>query len=82
MTRKNKTILIYCVLILLAATLIAFNRLVNSQKASPPEKSYAAKLAELRADLAKAAKAGSGNQRTSGNTKRTSTRKSPKTRHT
>ena len=78
MTGKIRTILTYFIFILLAAALIASGKFINSRKASPPEKNYATKLAELRADLTEAAKAGSENQRTSGNTKRTSTRKSPK----
>lgn len=80
MTGKKRTILIYCVLILLAAALIASGKLINSKKSSPPEKDYDTKLAELRADLAKAAKAGPKKQNSSCSTKKTSTRKSPKTK--
>ncbi|MFC1604300.1 hypothetical protein ACFL5F_04655 [Planctomycetota bacterium] len=78
MKEKNKTILNYFILILLAAAIIASGRYINSKKSSPPEKDDAAKLAELRADLTNAAKAGSKKQHTSGNTKRTSTRKTTK----
>ena len=74
MMEKIKTILTYFVLLLLAAAIIASGRYINSKKVSPPKKDYATKLAELRGDLTNAAKAGSGNQRTSCNTKR----KSPK----
>ena len=81
MTRKNKTILNYCILILLAAAIIASGRYINSKKASASEKDYDKKLAVLRADLTKAATADS-KQNTSGNIKRTSTRKSPKARPT
>jgi hypothetical protein len=78
MTRRNKTILTYLILILLAAALIASNRLMNSKKAPSPEKSYAAKLAELKADLMQTAKAGPKQQPASSNTKRTSSRNSRK----
>jgi hypothetical protein len=78
MTRKNKTILNYCILILLAAALIACGRFINSKRDSSPEEDYAKKLAELRADLTKAATTGSQKKHTSGNTKRKSTGKSPK----
>ncbi len=77
MTKKNKTIFTYFVLLLLAAAIIASGRYINSKKFSPPKKDHAAKLAELRADLSKATTSGSA-QRSSGNTKRTSTRKSAK----
>lgn len=79
MTEKNRTILNYFVLILLAAAIIASGRYINSKKVSPPEEDYAKKLAELRADLTKSTTAGSTQQ---GSTKRTSTRKSPKARST
>jgi hypothetical protein len=82
MTRRNKTIFMYCILILLAAALIAFNRFINPKKASPPEKDYTAKLAELRADLMQAAKADHKQQPASSNTARTSTGRSPKARPT
>lgn len=59
MTRKKTTILIYCVLLLLAAAIIASDRYINSKKVSSPEEDYAEKLAELKADLFKAAAAGS-----------------------
>lgn len=65
---------------LLAAALIASGKLINSTKSAPPEKDYATKLAELRADLTQAAKAGY-KQPTSSN-KRTTTCKSPKARPT
>ena len=78
MTEKNKTILTYCVLLLLAAAIIASGRYFNSKKVSAQEEDYATKLAELRADLTKANTAGSKKQHTSGNTKRTSTRKTTK----
>lgn len=77
MTRKKTTILNYFVLILLAAAIIASGRYINSKNV-PPEKDYAEKLAELKADLLKAAAAGSKPQQTSGSIKRTTTRKSPK----
>jgi hypothetical protein len=77
MKEKNKTILNYFILILLAAAIIASGRYINSKKVSPPEEDYAKKLAELRADLTKSTTAGSKPQRTSGN-KRTTTGKSPK----
>ncbi|MBN2591908.1 MAG: hypothetical protein JXA81_00265 [Sedimentisphaerales bacterium] len=82
MTRRNKTIFMYCILILLAAALIEFNRFINPKKASPPEKDYAAKLAEFRADLIRAAKADNKQQPASSNTARTSTGRSPKARPT
>ena len=80
MTGKYKTIFFYCILILLAAALIASGKFINSKKTTPPEKDYATKLAELRADLAKAGKTGGGKQNTS--SKCTTTRKSPKARPT
>jgi len=76
MTRRKNTILSYLILILLAAALIASGKLINSLR-SEPEKDYATKLAELRADLAEAAKSGS-KQNTSRN-KRTTTLKTTKT---
>jgi hypothetical protein len=78
MTRRNTTILIYCFLLLLAAALIVFNRFGNPPKASPPEKSYAQKLAELKADLTQAAKAGPKKQPSTSNTRRKSTHRSSK----
>jgi hypothetical protein len=75
MTEKSKTILNYCVLILLAAAIIAFGRHINSKKVSPPKEDYAKKLAELRADLTKSNTSGRTQQ---GNTKRTSTRRTTK----
>jgi hypothetical protein len=82
MTRKNKTILNYCVLILLAAAVIVCGRFINSKRDSSPEEDYAKKLAELRADLAKAAITGDQKKHTSGNIKRQSTGKSPKAHST
>jgi hypothetical protein len=82
MTRKNKTILNYCILILLAAAIIACGRFINSKRNSSPEKEYAKKLAELRADLAKAAITDGQKKHTSGNIKRKSTGKSPKANST
>jgi len=78
MTGKKNTILTYLILILLAAALIASGKLINSLR-SAPEKDYATKIAELRADLLKAAKSGYKPQPSSSNTKRTSNRQSPKT---
>lgn len=78
MTEKSKTLLNYFVLLLLAAAIVASGRYINSKKVSPPEKDYAEKLAELRADLTKSATAGGQRQNTSGNSKRTTTGKSPK----
>ena len=72
----------YCILILLAAALIAFNKFIKPQKATPPEKGYTAKLAELKADLVQAAKEGQKQQPSSSSAKRTTTRKSPKARPT
>ena len=72
MTGKYKTIFIYCILILLAVAIIASGRYINSKKVSPPEEDYAKKLAELRADLTKAGTAGSTQQRSSGNTRKSS----------
>ena len=77
MTGKNKTILTYCILILLAAAIIASGRYINSKKSSPPEEDYAKKLAELKTNLIQLAKGGSHRQ-----DKRTSTGKSPKARST
>ena len=78
MTRTKNTILTYLILILIAVALIASGKLINSLK-SEPEKDYATKLAELRADLMKAAESGYKPQPSSSNTKRTSNRQSPKT---
>jgi len=75
MKEKNKTILNYFILILLAAAIIASGRYFNSKKVSAQEEDYATKLAELRADLTKSTTAGSTQQ---GSTKRTSTRKTTK----
>ena len=77
MTKKYKTIFTYFVLLLLAAAIIASGRYINSKKFSPPEKDHAEKLAELKADLTKSTTSGS-TQRSSGNTKQTSTRKPAK----
>ena len=81
MTRKYKTILIYCVLILLAAAIIASGRYINSKKAQSPEQDYARKLAQLRADLLKAAQEGP-KQDNPANSKRKSTRKTSKSGRT
>jgi hypothetical protein len=81
MTRAKNTLLTYIILILLAAALIASGKLINSLRSEPPEKSYATKLSELRADLTKAAETDS-KQQTSRNTNRTSPRRSPKARPT
>jgi hypothetical protein len=78
MTGRNKTIFTYFILILLAAALIAFNKFLKTPKTSPPEKTYAQKLAELRSDLTQAANA--GNRQYTSTNKRTTTNKSPKTR--
>jgi len=82
MTRRNKTILTYCILILLAAALIASGRIINLIKGSLPEKDYATKLDELRADLMQAAKAGGKQQPAPSHKERASTTKSPKARPT
>jgi len=79
MTGKYKTILIYCVLILLAAAIIAYGALINSNYISSPEEEYSQKLADLEADLIKAAQVGPEPHK-SANTNPTSTRKSHKTR--
>ena len=79
MTGKYKTILIYCILILLAAVIIASGRYINSKKTLSPEEEYSQKLAVLEADLIKAAQAGPGQNKPT-NTNRTSTRNSHKTR--
>jgi hypothetical protein len=80
MTRKKTTILIYGVLILLAAALVTYGALINnSKKVSPPEQDYAEKLAELKADLIKAAAAGGEKQQTPGTIKRKPAGKSTKT---
>jgi uncharacterized protein YpmB len=78
MTRKYKTILIYCVLILLAAALVTYGTFINSKKVLSPEEDYAKKLADLEADLIKAAQAGPGQNKPT-STNRTSTRKCRKT---
>jgi hypothetical protein len=80
MARRSKTILTYCILLLLAVALIAYNRFVNSKDASPPGKDYAAKFADLKSDLAGAAMAGNANQNRSANFKPTHSRKSHNTR--
>jgi uncharacterized protein YpmB len=78
MTRKKTTILIYGVLILLAAALVTYGALINSKKVSSPEEDYAKKLAELQADLIKAAAAGGEQQQKPGIIKRKPASKSPK----
>jgi len=78
MTRKNKTIIIYCILILLAAAIIASGRYINSKRTLSPEEEYSQRLAELEADLIKATQAGP--EQKSSNTDQTSTRNSHKTR--
>jgi len=80
MTRAKHTLLTYIILILLAAAIIASGKFINSLKSAPPKKDYATKLAELRADLNKAAK--SGNKQHTSSNKRTTTRKSPQARPT
>ena len=79
MARRTNTILTYIILLLLATALIAFGKMINSLKLEP-EKDYTTKLAELRADLTQAAKAGNRGQ-TSSN-KRTTTRRPSKLRPT
>jgi len=76
MTRKHKTIIIYGVLVLLAAALITYGTRINSQIAPSPEEDHAARLAELKADLLKAAESGREPQQTSGLIKRKPARKS------
>ncbi|MHC4439296.1 MAG: hypothetical protein ACYS3S_18220 [Planctomycetota bacterium] len=76
MTRKQNTLLTYLILVLLAVALIASGKMINSLK-SEPEKDYATKLSELRADLTEATKSGN-KQRTSRSADRTTTRRSPK----
>ena len=82
MTRKKTIILIYGVLILLAAALVAYGAFINSKKVSSPEQDYTEKLAELKADLFNAAAAGGEQQQTHGSITRKSTGKAPKTRAT
>jgi len=77
MTRKKTIILIYCVLILLAAAFVTYGALINSKKVSSPEQDYAEKLAELKADLFKAAAEG-GEQQKQGSIQPKPARKSPK----
>ena len=77
MTRKKTLILIYGVLILLAAALVTYGALTNSKKVSSPEQEYAEKLAELKADLFKAAAAG-GEQQAPETIKRKPSGKSPR----
>lgn len=79
MTRKKTLILIYGVLILLAAALVTYGALTNSKKVPSPEDDYAEKLAELKADLIKAAVTGGEKQQTPGGIKQKTTRKAPKT---
>ena len=79
MTGKYKTILIYCVLILLAAAIIAYGALINSNYISSPEEEYAQKLAALEADLIKAAQTGPEQHKSAKSTP-TQPRKSHKTR--
>ena len=79
MTRKKTLILIYGVLILLAAAFVAYGALINSKKVSSPEDDYAEKLAELKADLIKAAVTGGEKQQTPGIIKRKPAGKSTKT---
>ena len=81
MSGKYKTILFYCLLILLAAALIASGRYINSKRGPSPEEQYSQKLAELKADLINAAEAGPGKNKST-STKRTSTRKSNRTGRT
>ena len=75
MTRKHKTIRIYCVLLLLAAAIIASGRYINSKTAPSPEEVRAEKLAELKADLLKAAESGPAENK-SANTRRSPARES------
>jgi len=75
MTRKYKTILIYCVLLLLAAAIIASGRYINSKTDQTPEEVRAARLAELKADLLKAAQSGPAENKST-NTRRSPARKS------
>ena len=75
MTRAKNTLLTYIILILLAVAIIASGKLINSLR-SEPEKDYVTKLAELRADLIKAAK--SGNKQQTSTNKRTSPTSPPK----
>ncbi len=82
MAGKKTTILIYCVLILLAAALITYGAFINSKKVSSPEEDYAKKLSDLKVDLIKAAAADGKQQRTSGIIKRKSAGKSPKAHST
>lgn len=78
MTRKYKTILIYCVLLLLAAALVTYGTLINTKKSPPTQEDRAEKLAELKADLLKAAESGREPQQTSSTVKRKPARWSSK----
>jgi len=78
MTRKYKTILIYCVLLLLAVAIVASGSYIYSKTAPSQEEVRADKLAELKADLLKAAESGSEQQQKPGVTKRKPARKSPR----
>jgi hypothetical protein len=80
MARRSKTILTYCILLLLAAALIAYNKFVNSKDASAPQKDHVAKLAGLKSDLTRTAMTGNANQNRSANFKPTHSRKSHNTR--
>ena len=77
MTRKHKTMLIYGVLVLLAAALVTYGALINAKNAPSPEEVRADKLAELKADLLKAAESGPAENK-SANTRRSPARKSPR----
>jgi len=78
MKGKYKKILIYCILILLAAALVTYGAFINTKKVSSPEDDYDQKLAELEADLREAAK--TGPEKKSSSTNRTSTCKRRKIR--
>ena len=65
MKTKFKIILIYCVLLLLASAIIASGSYIYSKTAPTQEEVRAARLAELKADLLKAAQTGSEPQQTS-----------------
>jgi hypothetical protein len=77
MTRKTK-FLIFCLVILLGAAFLTYRAYFGPQIAAARQREEAMKLAELEADLRRAAAAGGGKIDRSGRMSRRRTRSSPR----
>lgn len=82
MITKKMIIVIFCLLALLGAALLSYEAFTNSLNVRCRQEDDSAKLAELQADLLKAASTGGAKQEKSVTIKQTYTGKSPKARST